>query len=56
MAAVGELPSQGFILLRITGGYISELTLLLRPLPALRAFVSGMAELGAQPALDAGEL
>ncbi len=53
-ALVRKLPSQGFILLRMRGECISELTLLLRPLAALRAFVSGMADLGAQPALDAG--
>lgn len=52
-ARIRELPSQGFILLRMRGGHISELTLLLRPLAALSAFVSAMAELGAQPALDA---
>lgn len=54
-ARVGELPSQGFILLRTRGDQVSEITLLLRPLPALRAFVSRMGELGAQPALDARE-
>ncbi len=53
-ARVRELPSQGFLLLRTRGEYLRELTLLLRPLPALGAFVSAMAELGAQPALDAG--
>lgn len=52
-ARVGEQPSQGFILVRTKEDHIGELTLLLRPLPALRAFVSRMAELGAQPALDA---
>jgi hypothetical protein len=54
-ARVGELPAQGLILLRATATQISEITLFLRPLPALRAFVSHMGELGAQPALDAGE-
>ncbi len=53
-ARVRELPSQGFMLLRTEGERITELTLLLRPLAALRAFVSAMAALGAQPALDAG--
>ena len=53
-ARVQELPSQGFMLLRIEGERITELTLLLRPLAALGAFVSAMAALGAQPALDAG--
>ncbi len=49
-----ERPSQGVILLRMSGEHISELTLPLRPLAALRAFASAMAELGAQPAVDAG--
>ena len=52
-AHVRELLSQGVILLRSRGEHISELTLLLRPLAALKAFVSAMAELGAEPALDA---
>ncbi|HEX2274784.1 MAG TPA: nuclear transport factor 2 family protein [Acidimicrobiales bacterium] len=52
-ARVRELPSQGFMLLRTRGEHIRELTVLLRPLAALGAFVSAMAELGAQPALDA---
>lgn len=54
-ARVTGLPAQGFVLLRTTGERVSEITLLLRPLPALRAFVDRMAELGARPALDAGE-
>ena len=54
-ARVRELPCQGFVLLRTSGEYIQQLALLLRPLPALRAFVSAIAELGAQPALDAGD-
>ncbi len=49
-----ELPSQGFLLLRTRDESLTELTLLLRPLPTLGAFVSAMAELGAPPALDAG--
>ncbi len=53
-ARVQDLPSQGFLLLRTRNEYLTELSLLLRPLPALGAFVSAMAELGAQPALDAG--
>ena len=53
-ARVGRLPSQAFMLLRTNGDRISELTLLLRPLAALDAFVRAMADLGAQPALDAG--
>ena len=52
-ARVGAQPSQGFILVRTNNDQIGELTLLLRPLSALQAFVSRMAELGAQPALDA---
>ena len=50
---VGDQPGQGFVLLRTEGGRVNEITLLLRPLPALRAFVTRMGELGAQPALDA---
>lgn len=53
-ARVRDLPAQGFMLLRAEGECITELTLLLRPLAALSAFVSAMAALGAQPALDAG--
>lgn len=52
-ARVGEEPAQGFLLLRTKGDHLAEITLLLRPLPALRAFVSAMADLGAKPALDA---
>ncbi len=48
-ARVGELPAQGFVLLRTKSQQVSEITLLLRPLPALRAFVTRMGELGAQP-------
>lgn len=55
-ARVGEVPSQGLILLRTTATQVSDLTLFLRPLAALRAFVSRMGKLGAQPALDVGEL
>ncbi len=53
-ARVGDLPAQGFVLLRTRGEQVSEITLLLRPLPALRAFVTRMGELGARPARDAG--
>ncbi len=52
-ARVGDQRAQGFVLLRTKGEKISEITLLLRPLPALRAFVTRMGELGAQPAIDA---
>ena len=54
-ARVGELPAQGVVLLRAKGERVSEITLLLRPLPTLRAFVTRMGELGAKPALDAGK-
>ncbi len=52
-ARVGDQAAQGVVLLRSNGDQVSEVTLLLRPLPALRAFVTRMGELGAQPALDA---
>jgi hypothetical protein len=52
-ARVGGQPAQGVVLLRSKGERVGEITLLLRPLPALRAFVTRMGELGAQPALDA---
>lgn len=54
-ARVGDQAAQGFVLLRTEGEQVREITLLLRPLPALRAFVTRMGELGAQPALDAGK-
>jgi hypothetical protein len=53
-AHVAGEPAQGFVLLRTKGERVSEITLLLRPLAALRSFVARMGELGAQPALDAG--
>ena len=52
-ARVGGLPAQGIVMLRGQDDRVAELTLLIRPLPALRAFVTRMGELGAQPALDA---
>ncbi len=52
-ARVGGLRAQGFVLLRTKQEQVSEIALLLRPLPALRAFVTRMGELGAQPAIDA---
>ena len=52
-ARVGDQRAQGFVLLRTKGDQVSEITLLLRPLSALRAFVTRMGELGAQPAIDA---
>ena len=54
-ARVAGLPAQGVILLRTRRDLVTEITLLLRPLPALRAFVARMGELGAQPAVDAGQ-
>ncbi len=53
-ARIAGLPAQGVVLVGTSGGRISEITLILRPLSALRAFVARMGELGAQPALDAG--
>ena len=47
-------PAQGVVLLRTRAAQVSEITLLLRPFPALRAFVAQMGALGAKPALDAG--
>lgn len=52
-ARIVGLPAQGFVMLRARDNRVSEITLLIRPLPALRAFVTRMGELGAQPALDA---
>jgi hypothetical protein len=52
---IGNEPTQGVVMVRMRGEQIGEITLLLRPLPALRAFVTRMAELGAKPALDAGQ-
>lgn len=54
-AHVRELPAQGFVLLHTGGECVTELTLLVRPLAALSAFVSAMAKLGVQPALDTGD-
>ena len=52
---IGDEPAQGVVLLRTRAEQVSEITLVLRPLPALRAFVDRMGELGAKPALDAGD-
>ena len=52
-ARIGGQPAQGVVMLRAKGNRVAEITLLIRPLPALRAFVTRMGELGAQPALDA---
>ncbi len=52
-ARIGGLPAQGIVMLRSKDNRVTELTLLIRPLAALRAFVTRMGELGAQPALDA---
>lgn len=54
-ARVGAEPVQGVVLLRTRGDRVSEVTLMLRPLAALRAFVARMAELGAKPAVDAAK-
>jgi hypothetical protein len=51
-AAVGEEPAQGVFHLATSGGQIVSLTLLLRPLRAVQAFVDTMRSKGAQPALD----
>lgn len=53
-ALIGTEVAQGVVLLRAEGERVSEITLLVRPMAALRAFVTRMAELGAKPALDAG--
>lgn len=53
-ARVGDLPAQGVVLVRARSEQVSEITLLIRPLPALRTFVTRMGELGARPAVDAG--
>ncbi len=50
---IGTEAAQGVVLLRAEGEQVREITLLIRPMPALRAFVTRMAELGAKPALDA---
>jgi hypothetical protein len=52
-ARIGGVPAQRVVMLRAKDSGVSEITLLIRPLPALRAFVTRMGELGAQPALDA---
>ena len=52
-ARIGGQPAQGVVMLRTKDNRVTEITLLIRPLPALRAFVTRMGELGAQPAIDA---
>ena len=52
-ARVRDQSAQGFVLVRMDGDRVREITLLLRPVAALRAFIERMGELGAQPALDA---
>jgi hypothetical protein len=49
---VGDQPAQGVFYLRTGDGHIVDLTLLLRPLRALEAFVEAMRARGAEPALD----
>jgi hypothetical protein len=51
-ATVGDEPAQGVFHLGTSGGQIVSLTLLLRPLRAVQAFVDTMGSQGAQPALD----
>jgi hypothetical protein len=51
-AAVGDEPAQGVFHLATADGRIVSLTLLLRPLRAVQAFVETMRSHGAQPALD----
>jgi hypothetical protein len=51
-ATVGDERTQGVFHLATSGGRIVSLTLLLRPLRAVQAFVDTMGSLGAQPALD----
>jgi hypothetical protein len=53
-AVIGTEVAQGVVLMRAEGERVSEITLLVRPMAALKAFVTRMAELGAKPALDAG--
>lgn len=53
-ALIGTEVAQGVVLVRAKGERVSEITLLVRPMAALKAFVTRMAELGAKPALDAG--
>ena len=52
-ARIGGQPAQGVVMLRTKDNRVAEITLLIRPLPALRDFVTRMGELGAQPAIDA---
>lgn len=52
---IGTEAAQGVVVLRAEGEQVSEITLLIRPMAALKAFVTRMAELGARPALDAGQ-
>jgi hypothetical protein len=51
-ATVGDEPAQGVFHVATSGGMIVSLTLLLRPLRAVQAFVDSMGSRGAQPALD----
>ena len=51
-ATVGEQPAQGVLYLATRDDRIAEVTLLLRPLRAVEAFVQAMGARGAQPALD----
>jgi limonene-1,2-epoxide hydrolase len=51
-ATVGDQRAQGIFYLRTDDGGIVSLTLLLRPLRAVEAFVQAMGARGAEPALD----
>lgn len=51
-ARVGDQRTQGIFYLGTSDGRIVSLTLLLRPLRAVEAFVGAMGALGAEPALD----
>lgn len=52
---IGDEPAQGVVMVRTRGEQINDITLLIRPLPALRAFVARLAAMGATPAIDAGQ-
>lgn len=49
---VAEQPAQGVLYLATRDDRIAEITLLLRPLRAVEAFVQAMGTRGAQPAVD----
>jgi|GEM_PF-7036917 len=51
-AQVGESPLQGIWYITERDEHIASITLAIRPLPALHAFVAEMAQRGAQPARE----